>query len=150
MRTALAAATLAAIFSASCAPGPEESSSPDAYRHEATEIPLEKWITDDFDGSSGDTTDWKSFKLEQPTDVVITVVFEEDKVEAEVGLYDRYGMPVAEDRKRKSDNSRIILKGALPQGLNFVRVAAESSRDRSNYTLQVSAAPVEVRPPRPF
>jgi hypothetical protein len=133
-----------------CSGGPESNSGPDAFRHEAVEVAIEKWITDDIDGSSGDTTDWMTFKIEATTAVVVTVVFEEDKVEAEVGLYDRYGMPVAEDSKRKSDNSRIILKGELPQGMNFVRVAAANTRERSNYTLQISAEQVESRPLRPF
>lgn len=135
---------------AACATGPESSSGPDAYRNEATEIPLDKWITDDVDGPAGDSTDWKTFKVGAPTDVTVTVVFEDDAVEADIGLYDRYGMPVAEDRKRKSDNSRMVLKGSLPPGMNFVKVAAVSTRDRTNYTIQVSAAEVEYRPPRPF
>lgn len=150
MKEHAALAALAIALLAGCATGPEANSSPDGYRDEATEIPLDKWITDDFDGPAGDTSDWKTFKIEAPTDVTMTVVFEDEAVEANIGLYDRYGMPIAEDRKRKSDNSRMVLKGSVPQGMNFVKVAAASSRDRSNYTIQVSAEAVEYRPPRPF
>lgn len=138
------------LLAAGCASGPESASGPDAFRHEAIEMELDLWVTDDVDGQSGDTTDWKTFKIGAPTDVTVTIVFEDDQVEADIGLYDRYGMPVAEDRKKKSDNSRMVLKGALPPGMNFVKIAAVSSRDRSNYTIQVAAEEVEYRPPRPF
>ncbi|GMV43397.1 MAG: hypothetical protein AMXMBFR64_51130 [Myxococcales bacterium] len=146
----LAALASLLLILAGCATGPEASSGPDAWRNEATEVELDLWITDDFDGPNGDATDWKTFKIDAPTDVTVTVVFEDDGVEANIGLYDRYGMPIAEDKKRKSDNSRMVLKGSLPAGMNFVKVAAASSRDRSNYTIQITADAPAYRPLRPF
>ncbi|NUN16665.1 MAG: hypothetical protein HUU55_23810 [Myxococcales bacterium] len=133
-----------------CGPGPDGNSGPDAHRNEAIPVEPDKWIAGEISTELGDKTDWMSFTVENPTDIVVTVVFESEEVEAEVGLYDRYGMPVSIDQKRQSDNPRLLVRGSVPVGLNFVKVSAVGPKDQSGYTIQVALGQASIKPARPF
>lgn len=137
-------------FAGGCGPAPDGNSGPDAFRDEATPVEPDKWIAGEISSEFGDKTDWMSFTVENPTEVVVTVVFESEEVEAEVGLFDRYGMPVTVDQKRQSDNPRLLIRGAVPAGMNFVKVAALGPKDQSGYTIQVALGAASGKPARPF
>ncbi len=133
-----------------CRSHPESNSGEDAYRNQAVETEIGTWVIDDFSGPNSDSTDWRSFKIDKPAEIIIEVVFENQLTEAAVGLYDKYGMTVAEDYKRASDSARLTVKGAVPAGLNFVKVAAGKRRFRSNYNLRIKMGKSMYVPPRPF
>ena len=133
-----------------CRTGPEANSGEDAYRNMAIEAPVGSFIYDDFAGPEGDATDWRRFELAKPTEVIVTVVFENEKAEATVGIYDTYGMSITEDYKRAADSARMTLKGVAPQGTVFVKVAAGKTRYRSNYTMTIKLGKSMYVPPRPF
>lgn len=146
----LALAMGVALALTGCRGGPEKNSGEDAYRHIATEAPVGSFIYDDFAGPEGDTTDWRQFQLEKPTEVILTVVLENEKAEASVGLYNTYGEPIAEDYKRAADSARLTVKGVAPKGTVFIKIAAGQTRYRSNYTMTVKLGKSMYVPPRPF
>jgi hypothetical protein len=128
--------------------GPNDKSGEDAYRHTAQEAELDTWVPDAISARDGDEVDWKSFTLKRAADVTVTVVFDDDRMEGEVGLYDRYGMPVMEETKGKSDSPRIVMKGAMPAGKNFIRIKAAPNA-KCGYTVQVALARTRFSAPPP-
>lgn len=136
---AVIAVALSASWFVGCVTKPNEESGPDAYRHQAEEIELEKWIPDSVSAFDGDLTDWKSFTLPNPGDVIVTVVFADDFTAGEVAVYDKYGMPIASGVKEEPDAARVVLKGAAPAGKNFLRVTS-GPKHKAEYTVQVLMA----------
>jgi hypothetical protein len=124
---------------AGCVQGPDAGSGPDAYRHQAEPMELDQWIPDSLSSGGNDQVDWRQFTVAYASEIVVTVVFDNEQVEAEVGLYDRYGIAVKEDAKSRSDSPRLIVRGLVPAGTNFVRVAV-GSRQETGYTIQVQVA----------
>lgn len=139
-----------ALLIMGCRTSPEANSGEDGYRHMALEAPVGSFIYDDFAGPEGDATDWRRFVLEKPTEIIVTVVFETEKTEAALGIYDKYGMPITEDYKRASDSARVTIKGVAPAGVVFIKIAAGQTRYRSNYTLTIKLGKSMYVPPRPF
>ena len=139
-----------AVAMSGCRTGPEQNSGEDAYRNVAVEAPIGSFIYDDFAGPEGDMTDWRRFELDKPTEVILTVVVENEKAEAAVGLYNTYGEPIAEDYKRAADSARLTVKGVAPRGTVFVKIAAGQTRYRSNYTMTIKLGKSMFVPPRPF
>ena len=138
------------ISTLGCKRGPESNSGEDGYRHVAVEAQLDSFIYDDFAGPEGDNTDWRRFELKSPTEVILTVVVENEKAEVSVGLYDTYGQVLAQDYKRAADSARITVKGEAPAGTVFVKVAAGKTRYRSNYTMNIKLGESRFVPLRPF
>jgi hypothetical protein len=137
--SALALVGAALLAGSSCGGAITDTSGPDAYRHQAEAVELNVWIPDSVSAFDGDQTDWKAFVLDRGADVVVSVVFDNDDCEGDAALYDKYGMQVSSEFKRKSDSPRLTLQGALPAGKNFVRVSS-GPKSKAGYTMQVQVA----------
>ena len=129
--------TLLATFAA-CGGDPEEKSGPDAYRDQATAMPLGEWVAGDLDVDGGDRTDWMSF--EAPSEGKLLVEFNADKKGAAVlvSVYDRYGMLLGSvTRPAGSDEPVKVSVDAKRDGRHFIMIQQKSG-DATAYSVKAS------------
>ncbi|MCA9539485.1 MAG: hypothetical protein KC620_11395 [Myxococcales bacterium] len=136
MRRVLLCATLAL---AACGGVDEKAGDPDAHRHEAKPLPLNKVFTDSLTWDT-DKSDWKIFHVDQPGLVFVTVHFDKIDGKCEVYLRDKYGAHMA--REVQSNNPYIELARRItePQRL-FIWINAPNEKCSSQYSLEARVEP---------
>lgn len=134
-----AAALLTLTMLVACGGDPEEKSGPDAYRDQATAMPLGEWVAGDLDADGGDRTDWMSFEI--PSEGKILVELHADKKSAAilVGVYDRYGMLLGSaTRPADSDQLVKVSVDGKRDGRHFIKIQQRSG-DATAYSVRATA-----------
>ena len=108
-----------------CSVKPEENSGVDAYRDQATQIPLGEWVPDDLN-PHGDQTDWKILELDDNENLRARLVVADPGTEVLFGLYDVYGQKIRESRKVPSAElaAPVELREFLKSGTYYLRMKA--------------------------
>lgn len=123
-----------------CGAGPDGKSGGDGFRHEAQQIPMEEWVTDE-DGvsySTGDRTDWKKVVTESYGTISIEIAFDDREAHIISGIYNRYGQRLDEKQKRAGIAEHIYFEQEVRPGNYFVQIKAKSGRDKSVYSIRAS------------
>lgn len=127
-----------ALALSGCGIGPDERSGGDSGRGDAKAAALETLLYDRVSVDDGDSTDWKSFKLEDPASVTIKVWWDDPKaVSAAIELRDMDAKPAGKLKHVKGATAEKLGPIKLPAGTYFLRVQAASGA--SVYSYEISA-----------
>ena len=121
-----------AVLLVSCGPK-EAAQTGDETRSAAGEVRPGTTV-DDKVSSSNDPVDWKRFDVERKTDALITIYWDNPKIQAEVNLRDMFGNPVA-SATHASGATKDQISTNLKDGTWFLEIKAKSGA--SVYTLEV-------------
>jgi hypothetical protein len=134
----LTASLLLVSAIAGCGVKPESSSGGDAYRHEAQQMALEEWVDGELAYGAGDRTDWKKVELEQASKLYFTLNVDLASSGAELGVYNRVGVPLGSVTKREGSEAPATLAvGASSDGIYFIRIRATGG-DPTSYSVKAS------------
>ena len=136
---ALIAPALSVLVSGllACGTGPDEKSGGDAGRGDARAAQVDVLSYDRVGVDDGDSTDWKSFKLEEGAKVTINVWWDDPKsVGASIELRDMDAKSLAKLRHDKGAQKEVIGPIKLAEGTYFLRFQASSGA--SVYSFEIS------------
>ena len=120
-----------------CGLGPDERSGGDSGRGDAKAAALETLLYDRVSVDDGDSTDWKSFKLEDPAKVTVKIWWDDPKaVSATIELRDMDAKPVAKLKHSKSATPENLGPIKLGAGTYFMRIQAGAGA--SVYSFEIS------------
>jgi len=126
---------LLATALAACGSAPEEQSGGDAYRNEATPMPLDEWTTGELNLDGGDMTDWKSIDVESAGKLVVELKADKKGAVVLVGVYDKHGLAIGNGtRKAGSDGVTVPVK-ATYGGRYFVKIVHKDG-DKTAYSVR--------------
>lgn len=138
-RLALLLATVGAL-SLGCGTGPDERSGGDAGRGDARPAQLDALLYDRIGVDDGDSTDWKSFKLEEGAKVTINVWWDDPKsISATVELRDLDAKSVAKLKHTKGAQKETLGPIKLAEGTYFLRFFASSGASVYSYEITTGA-----------
>ena len=99
---------------------------------------MEEWVDGELAYGKGDRTDWKKFELDQAAKVYLTLNLDLEGSGAELGLYNRVGVPVGSVTKEEGAVGPARLSvAATSDGIYFLRVRATGGEPTS-YSVKVS------------
>lgn len=128
---------LSGIASLGCGTGPDERSGGDAGRGDARPAQLDALLYDRVGVDDGDSTDWKSFKLEEGAKVTINVWWDDPKgVSATLELRDLDAKSVAKLKHERGAQKETLGPIKLAEGTYFLRFFASSGA--SVYSFEVT------------
>lgn len=137
-----------ALFVTACGLGPDERSGGDAGRGDARPAALDTLLYDRVSVDDGDATDWKSFKLEEPSKVTIKVWWDDPKsVSASIELRDMDAKSIGKLQHKRGEPMEALGPLELKEGTYFLRFQA--SGGASVYSFEIttgSADPGNVLP----
>lgn len=110
----------------------------DAYRADAVLLDIGVVTSDELYPTAGDEIDWKMLFLPSPGDLTVTTFWDSptEIFAVEVGVYDRFGIPVKVEG-RPSAASSYEFSVFLPEsGLHYIKLKAESGQ--SIYSLNTA------------
>ena len=123
---------------AACGARPEANSGGDAYRHTAEPMAMEEWVDGELAYAEGDRTDWKKFELDQPAKVYLSLNLDLKGSSAELGVYNRVGVPVGSVTKGEgADGPATLAISATSDGIYFLRIRATGG-DPTSYSVKAS------------
>ena len=139
VRVLSALGLIGALAGAACGTAdPEANSGGDAFRNEAQEMKLDELVTGELDRDSGDTSDWKFIKLEEPGKFKVAFATDKAGAAALVGVYDKYGVQVGVGAKKKGSADAIeVPVNAKSGGKYFVKVEHRDG-DKTTYSLKAA------------
>jgi hypothetical protein len=113
-----------------CSVHPEETSGPDGYRDTASPLQAGEWIPDQVT-TSGDRSDWRSFELEVPEAIQVSLLVPTNDSKVTVGIYEVHGLRVAETHKPAGvgSNKTVFIQKNLAHGRYYIRVRAHEGGD---------------------
>ena len=121
-----------------CGVKPEANSGGDAYRHTAEQMALEEWVDGELAYGKGDRTDWKKVDLEQPTKLYLSLNLDIKESGAELGVYNRVGVPLGSVTKEDgADGPAKLVVTAPTDGIYFIRIHATGG-DPTSYSVKAS------------
>lgn len=132
------------LLSLGCSVHPEKTSGPDGYRDTASPVQLGDWIPDEVT-TDGDRSDWRSFELEVPEAVQISLLVPSDDAKVSVGLYETHGLRVAETHKPAGvgSNKTVYIQQNLKHGRYYLRVRAHDG-GKIQYSVRVDIGDFEA------
>ena len=120
---------------AACGSAPEEQSGGDAYRNEATPMPLDEWTTGELSAGGGDTTDWKSIDVEAAGKLTVELKADKKSAVVHVGVYDKYGAEVGQGTRKAGAADAFGPAAAWHGGRYFVRIVHKDG-DKTAYSVR--------------
>lgn len=130
---------VAAVLTAACGSVEEKIEDPDAHRHQAKPLPMNKVITDSLTWDV-DKSDWKIFFVKQSGLVFVTVHFDKPGGKCEVYLRDKYGAQMA--REVQSNNPYVELARRVKDETRlFVWVNSPGEKCSTQYSLEARIEP---------
>lgn len=109
----------------------------DGFRSGAIEVQLGEITSDEIYPSAGDEIDWKMVFLPSPGDIIVNTWWDDPAgvFNVEVGIYDRFGIPVKVDRRQTAASTLEVRTFVPESGLHYVKVKAESGQ--SIYSINI-------------
>lgn len=125
---------------AHCGGGPDANSGGDGKRHEAVELPLEAWLTDEtgVNYGAGDRSDWKKVMVPRNGSLHVDVAFDNKDAAVIVAFYDRYGRKLGEKGKSKGSTEHVKFEAEVTKGKYFIQIMAKETEDKSVYSIWAS------------
>lgn len=118
--------------------GPDERSGGDAGRGDARAAALDTLLYDRVGVDDGDSTDWKSFKIEEEAKVTIAVWWDDPKaIAASLELRDSDAKSLTKMAHKKGEQSEKMGPIKLKEGTYFLRVHA--SAGASVYSFEITS-----------
>jgi hypothetical protein len=137
-------APLVAGFLAACGIGPDERSGGDAGRGDAQPAQLDTLLYDRVSVDDGDSTDWKSFKLEEGGKVTVNVWWDDPKaVGASVELRDMDAKSLVKLKHKGGVQQERLGPVKLKEGTYFLRIQASSGGSVYSYEISTGSGDVE-------
>ena len=126
---------LALLFVA-CGTGPDERSGGDAGRGDAKPAAVDTLLYDRVGVDDGDSTDWKSFKLEEGAKVTINVWWDDPKgVGATIELRDMDAKSLVKLKHASGSKQEKLGPTKLKEGTYFLRIQATSGASVYSYEI---------------
>ncbi len=130
-----------ALFVSACGLGPDERSGGDAGRGDAKPAALDALLYDRVGVDDGDSTDWKSFKLEETTKITIKVWWDDPKaVSASVELRDMDAKSVGKLKHKRGEVMEALGPFELKEGTYFLRFQASGGASVYSYEITTGSA----------
>ncbi len=139
MRRMLLAAGLAALTLPACGGAQKAMEDPDAHRHQAKPLPLNKVIVDSLTWDV-DKSDWKIFFVEQQGLVTVTTHFDTPGGNCEMYLRDKYGAQMAREVQSNNQYVKLVRRIVEPTRL-FVWVNSSSEKCSTGYAIEARIDP---------
>jgi len=122
---------------AACGTGPDERSGGDSGRGDARAAVIDSLFYDRVSADDSDSTDWKSFKLDEAAQVTITVWWDDPKsIGASVELRDIDAKSLGKLRHKSGEHQEKLGPMKLKEGTYFLRFLA--SAGASVYSFEIS------------
>ena len=128
-----------ALLVMGCGSAPEVIADPDARRHEAKPLPLNKVITDSLTWDV-DKSDWKIFFVEQQGLVTVTTHFDTPGGRCELYLRDKYGAQMAREVQSNNPYVQLVRRVLEPTRL-FVWVNSPGESCSTMYSIEARIEP---------
>ena len=140
MKSVVLASGLSLLFIVACGPAPDSHSGKDYTKSMAKAIEVGQTVDDKVDADTGDNTDWKQFKVEDPGPLVVNVYWDNPgDVTADIALYNGLGVKITgvhHDPDKSTRKDTISLRSVQP-GAFFLMIRA--TKGGSVYTVEVLA-----------
>jgi hypothetical protein len=138
----------AGLLLVACGIGPNEKSGGDSGRGDAKEVALDALMYDRVSAEEGDSTDWKSFKLEEDSPVLIKVWWDDPKgIGATVELRDMEAKELGKLKHEKGAAAEKLGPIKLKEGTYYVRFNASSGGSVYSYQFVLGTGdPKDVLP----
>lgn len=125
-----------ATASLGCGLGADERSGGDAGRGDAKPAALDTLLYDRVGVDDGDSTDWKSFKLEEGAKVTINVWWDDPKaIGANIELRDMDAKSLVKLKHAKGSKQEKLGPTKLKEGTYFLRIQASSGASVYSYEI---------------
>lgn len=127
------------LLVAGCGGAPEIPADPDAHRHQAKPLPLNKVITDSLTWDV-DKSDWKIFFVEAQGLVTVTTHFDTPGGKCEMYLRDKYGAQMAREVQSNNPYVQLVRRVKEPTRL-FVWVNSTGENCSTMYSIEARIEP---------